>query len=181
MELIHTSLLWWLKTFLTDWHKIYCWTRLTKGSWVATTSSKCQSTKKVKRTKVTLSSTWRTRVKWKNSASSSTSTSGRMPAQAKCAWSLTRASRATRSCATVSRMRRSSVTSYPNPIFTHVAWLRSTTKSCLWQLKPHGGIKKRSLIYSVQVTFQLQECSNSAICRTTKQVSTRSGPKYSKW
>lgn len=146
------------------------------------TFSRCQLTKKVRLTKVRLSSTWHTRNRSKNSGSSSTSTNGRMLVQAKCAWSHKHASKATRSCATVSKTRKSSVTNYLNRTFRLDVWWISSKKSCPWPLKPLGVITKQSLTCNVPVICQLQGFSKN----TTKiiiniQDLTRSGLKYSTW
>jgi len=146
------------------------------------TFSRCRSTKKVKLTKVMLLSTWRTHNKLKNSGSSSTSTNGRMHVQAKCAWSHTHASKATRSCATVSRTRRSSVTNYLNPTFRLAVWWISSKKSCPWPLKPLGGITKQLLTCNVPVICQSQGYSNNATkIIKNRQGLTRCGLKYSTW
>lgn len=146
------------------------------------TFSRCRSTKKVKLTKVMLSSTWHTRNKWKNSGSSSTSINGRMLVQAKCVWSHKHASKATRSCATVSKTRKSSVTNSLNRTFRHAVWWISSKKSCPWPLKPLGVIKKQSLTCNVLVICQSQGYSNNAttIIKNSQGL-TRSGLKYSTW
>jgi len=154
-----------------------------RGFWAAMTSSKCPLTKKVRLTKAMRSSTWRTHNKWPNSALSSTSTNGRMLVRARCAWSHTRAYRARRSCATVSRTKRSSVTNCLSRTFTHAAWWKSTTRSCPWLQKHHGGTTKLSPTSNVRVICQSQGYYNINAIKLAinNKGLTRYGPRYSTW